>query len=54
MADSRKVALYAEQDKITQALRCFSEPRAEDYPAMFIAQDLEHADRLRHRAAIAS
>jgi hypothetical protein len=49
MADSRVVALYAEQDKITQALRCFSEPRAADYPATFKAEDIEHADRLRHR-----
>jgi hypothetical protein len=49
MAESRKVALYAEQDKITQALRRFSEPRAADYPATFKAEDLEHADRLRHR-----
>jgi hypothetical protein len=33
MAESRKVELYAEQDKITQALRHFSEPPAADYPA---------------------
>ena len=46
MADSRVVALSAEQDKITQALMCFSEPRAADYPATFRAEDLQHADRL--------
>ena len=49
MADSRVVALYAEEDKITQALRRFSEPRPADYPVKFRAEDLQHADRLRHR-----
>lgn len=49
MADSREVALYAEHDKITQVLRRFSEPRPEDYPATFKAEDAEHADRLRNR-----
>lgn len=52
MADSRKVALYAEQDKITQVLRRFSEPRAADYPATFKAEDLGHADRLRRRLRV--
>lgn len=49
MADSREMALYAELGKITQALRCFSEPRSVDFPETFKAEDREHADRLRCR-----
>ena len=49
MADSRVLALYAEEDKITQVLRRFSQPRFADYPARFRAEDLQYADRLRHR-----
>jgi hypothetical protein len=52
MADSREVALYAEEDKITQALRRFSEPRPADYPATLLAEDRKHADRLRHRLRV--
>ncbi len=49
MADSREMALYAELDKITQALRRFSEPRPAEFPETFKAEDREHADRLRRR-----
>lgn len=49
MADGRVVALYAQKDKVTQALRRFSEPRPADYPATFKAEDVQHADRLSRR-----
>jgi hypothetical protein len=49
MADSRVLALYGEEDKISQVLRRFSQPRFADYPARFRAGDLQYADRLRHR-----
>jgi hypothetical protein len=44
-----ETALYEEQEKLTQALRPFIEPRPADNPATFTSEQLEYAQKVRER-----